>query len=692
MAIYLWPGWWDSRQATDDLKDMAGRYPTVFTAFMTQFGRGHISDQLVRDVAAIAACGEDSAVRVLSLLALPDGKFYSYLSSRALAGLARLAGHSREALEAVLANPGLPEELTIDDRLEVTLLALEQVHPAATSAIRELPWVQEALALTGEIPPSQGTIIPPRSYRETSVLHLVELRWEAESAFWPLLAKPWVNDDFQPLEYSITNEILDIALWHEGSAAKVVGLEFLGGEQQGAESLATLEMLGDLLRPQSFTPSPDEGPSALDRLLASPELAGDITSASLGVAALVELEGRNPDARAAVDKLSWVGDGIDVSEQAAVIALRKLAVEGETVFWELLEKSWVHDGLTERETGQLSEIGLLGVRYLYQTVGDEEGLREILRMPFLDSIDDLDILVLRAANDMELVRSLSKVLAYPQFSGGITDELADTFVALHLAKGYLFRLQRDMILDPEQTAVVRRTIELPLRGEVNLSVIWPGKAPTDQRPPITLDLLELAVRSNEEFMGEPFPKGHAVVLVWELDNFRQFSAQKDGLYGIHANRYSGAPFLAFQSATTYWHDAPRWVRWGVATLLERIVTRGRGGLAVPQERFRCELTNNIAELERIRERIPRTVYSSACDYVLGRGMFHRLYDQMGPEFVQEGLKRLYQRYQDDSLRDLCQGIDKAVCHMKAAFVDSAEGDDADRADAIINGWYYGRSP
>ena len=115
-------------------------------------------------------------------------------------------------------------------------------------------------------------------------------------------------------------------------------------------------------------------------------------------------------------------------------------------------------------------------------------------------------------------------------------------------------------------------------------------------------------------------------------------------------------------------------------------------MAVPQERFRCELTNNIAELERIRERIPRTVYSSACDYVLGRGMFYRLYDQMGPEFVQEGLKRLYQRYQDDYLRDLCQGIDKAVCHMKAAFVDSVEGDDADRADAIINGWYYGRSP
>ena len=68
----------------------------------------------------------------------------------------------------------------------------------------------------------------------------------------------------------------------------------------------------------------------------------------------------------------------------------------------------------------------------------------------------------------------------------------------------------DVLLDPERVTLEERTINLPLAGEVQLTII--RTQPGAER---TMDLLESAVRTTEEFMSAPFPKRQVTYLFEE---------------------------------------------------------------------------------------------------------------------------------------------------------------------------------
>ena len=82
---------------------------------------------------------------------------------------------------------------------------------------------------------------------------------------------------------------------------------------------------------------------------------------------------------------------------------------------------------------------------------------------------------------------------------------------------------------------------------------------------------------------------------------------------------------------------------------------------------------------------------SECPYSLGMGMFVDLYNNLGEEAFRRGFTNLNLRMWGFVHSEGCIGIDEGVCHLKAAFVDSAAPEDAAVAEEIINRRYYGTS-
>ena len=64
---------------------------------------------------------------------------------------------------------------------------------------------------------------------------------------------------------------------------------------------------------------------------------------------------------------------------------------------------------------------------------------------------------------------------------------------------------------------------------------------------------------------------------------------------------------------------------------------------------------------------------------------------LGEEAFRRGFTNLNLRMWGFVHSEGCIGIDEGVCHLKAAFVDSAAPEDAAVAEEIINRRYYGTS-
>ena len=183
----------------------------------------------------------------------------------------------------------------------------------------------------------------------------------------------------------------------------------------------------------------------------------------------------------------------------------------------------------------------------------------------------------------------------------------------------------DVLLDPEQTIVKERSITLPLTGEVGLSVIWPGDGGTDARASRTMDLLEHAVRTQEELMGVPYPKRYAIVLLADVSE-RRGGGGADSIITIDPQYYEDYALITHEAAHTYWPFAPRWFQEGGASFLDSISTKARTGARLPEPVDSCFPIDNIAELVRLPHEME---VSSICNYTLGEGMFLNLYLSLG---------------------------------------------------------------
>ena len=125
----------------------------------------------------------------------------------------------------------------------------------------------------------------------------------------------------------------------------------------------------------------------------------------------------------------------------------------------------------------------------------------IAGMPFLASIEPPDAAALQSLSQLAGGNGqwFNKVMSHPTLRGGITDDLTPIVSTLDGVADTSPGLV-DVLLDPSRVSVERRTISLPLSGEVVLCIIRTAQGNAE-----SMDLLEESVRGIEEYMGLPLP-------------------------------------------------------------------------------------------------------------------------------------------------------------------------------------------
>ena len=400
--------------------------------------------------------------------------------------------------------------------------------------------------------------------------------------------------------------------------------------------------------------------------------------------------------------LPWVLDGLNHREEDSKLTIANIALDSESLAWALLAKPWVQDGLTDTErwvVGALSfyvadwdppEILTCGASKC-----EDEALR-LVEMPFLETVEIYDALAFQSLESLlhgEGETYLRDILSHPALRDGITDDRAPVIAVLSLMSRWLpDRL--DTVLNPDQTSPQKRTILLPLTGTVDLVGVQLGKTAWDPELTRAMDTFEHSVRTQEEFMGAPFPERQMLMFILGPGGYRGGAYTK----ALISFSNTGDHVIAHEVAHAYFSSpSAAWIREGAADFLARIVLKSLHAPLAAEPTDSCHGFSAIAEL--IRFEVEREDFSNyACHYALGEAMFLELYRRLGDEAFRHGFRHLHllthnPSYEARNIDDLLYwGPHRGLSYIKHAFVTNASPENAAIAEEIINRRYYGSSP
>ena len=252
-----------------------------------------------------------------------------------------------------------------------------------------LPWVADGLSDGENIVKfslDEMALASPRIFRE-----LIEKPWfQSDSVF--LSVNSWTIQLWLPLDHLLSMISLD-----EATTFRIVGMPFL--EAIDHRDIETLETLRNLL---------ESDPDGLQRLLSLPTLQGGITDDHSGTLPILFLESVDPEAADAVRALPWVQD-----DPGNVELLRMLALESKRAF-----QAWMEQFGDARIDGSVLE------RIITIASIDESAAMQILRMPFLETSEYEDLVMMNFLADLSLsnLPELQQILSHPELSDGITDD------------------------------------------------------------------------------------------------------------------------------------------------------------------------------------------------------------------------------------------------------------------------------
>ena len=676
----------DNQWARDRLRQLLGAAPEAFNALIAWDGD---SVRLLDHYTLIALCNEMAAIRILQMPFLEEFDVRDYYAIGLLSYMART---DADGLEELLDHPDFQQGITDGHDAKVGLFHLRRHNPAAADALEALPWVSDLLASSAQ-PSAIGNGGYLGQFKE-----LVYIGKDSPRSFNQLIDRAWVKDGRALLNISwvesgcgrvgrsVLSRIALMSRMDGEAAAAVLGMPLFESIGQGEWS--TVDIVVGLLN--------EDFGRGFKWLLAQPAVADGITDDERAVVALLDLEWRVPGAAAALRALPWVKDGVGPTEDEGVLVLRKLALESDLISDALLPKSWVGDNVSPSELPKSwVRDGIIPTeaRVIELLIRLDEAISlTIAEMPFMDSIEGLDLVALCSLWELEKrtdTAYLKELFTHDRLQGGITDELTSTVANLVA----LWDVRPDMVqsvLDSEPELVERRTVTLPYSGEVELGVIK-AEGGTD----LTMDLLEHALRIQEEFMGVPFPKDYATLLIADLSN-RGGRGGYDARMIVDRAYEEDLAIIAHELAHTYWHHGPNWIVEGGAEFLSFVSESSYTGAPLPDPQDSCSLTDNLAELTRLSNRGNFDgIYFSGCDYILGRGLFLDLHRNLEDEVFRRGFGNLYLAMWNvltvggDEKLDKCSGIDAGLCYLREAFVADAPQDQATIADDIITRRYYG---
>ena len=524
----------------------------------------------------------------------------------------------------------------------------------AETTIKALPWVEDGLTAD----------------EQEAVIQLLSIASDRRLVLWELVHKHWMQDDLSGPAIQAIFLLTSIVGVDEVSAEQIVRMPFLDSIEQ--DDLAILETLEAL---------DHEG---LRWLLSHPALTGRNADVLPATMALVRLEWERPERAAAIMALPWIEDGINTSEVRAVLLLQELALDSQELFQALVSTTWAQDGLDRDDMTVVA--ALKGMAGLSLAKRDETTALRIAAMPFLETVDGVDAMAASSLRSLfwesDEENHLMQVLAHPSLEDGISDDEAFVVAALEIVVEERPDLL-NTLLDLGPDAVEKRIIQLPLAGEVTLSVlnVNPGAYST-------MDQLEQILRAQEAFMDVPFPRSYVGLLVADATS-EGGGGGPSGLLTVDPAYVEDEYIISHELAHAYWGFFPPWIAEGGADFMTTVSANKQFSS------HDCSLGDTLSDMDRLYEELSESGQSTAiiresgCAYSLGRGLFLDLHETLGDEAFRSGFGRLYVAMRDEERDDECTGLELGVCYVRAAFVADAMPDSAALAEPVIARWYYG---
>ena len=426
------------------------------------------------------------------------------------------------------------------------------------------------------------------------------------------------------------------------------------------------------------------------------------------------LEQQDPQLASSIKQLGWTQDGIDGTEAEAIQDLLYIAVASRPVAASIVSLAWVLDGIDDIEASAFrwmnnvgsaevavsvvslnwmqDEVDVVEVKALeelsYMANRDAGATLRIVGMPFVGTIESPDVSAISSLRRLAASRpgTLAMVMSHASLRDGISDDMAPVVATLHGVAGTNPGLI-DVLLDPARVSLERRTITLPLAGDVILVII--RTAPGAAR---SMDLLEHSVRSAEEYMGAPLPTSYVGLLYENAvpgsnagTNFGSHIAVRPEFDtvddGSHEAEFAGQS-IAHEVAHYYWSGNQGWIDEGAADFMASVIEGARTGRHVGVTNPPCGHASSISELQGLG--VSRGDASFRCNYSLGERLFVDLYRTLGEERFQQGFRALYLASEVEDDADNLRGTSVGIEHVREAF----HSDDGAET-AVIARWYDG---
>ena len=406
-------------------------------------------------------------------------------------------------------------------------------------------------------------------------------------------------------------------------------------------------------------------------------LADDLTEdEAWATVSLVYLALDVPETFQRLITIPWITDGIDEDEAWAIGSLSDVGTESQYAVERLVSYPWFTDGILPDEATVVTALGSMSYELGAGT--------EFIGMSFLESIEPSDAIALMSLEFLsyDSPAMFRRVMSHPSVADGITDD--ETAVLALLSDVQITNPDMvDTLLEQSNVQIERRSIELPLAGDVELAIVrlQPGAARG-------MGLLESAVRFAEHFMGEPLPTSF-VLLFYADAVIPDYAGHNSGLsMTVHpdfdsdddSDEASYAPYiLAHEVAHYYWNNSSElWLDEGAAEIVSIVYEETTTGLEAQgaANTFPCSYAADLTGVERLEETL-----AGDCAYSLGTHFFLDLYRTLGEEEFQRGFRGLYLMGRDilDPEDPDARGID----HVRDAFGFSQEA-----RDEIIPKWYW----
>ena len=505
---------------------------------------------------------------------------------------------------------------------------LDANEPALAAELKNLLWVADGV---------------DENEREAAELLIASARQHPE-VFAALLTKPWVVDDITPAETDAIYGLTRTPLFSEGLVQGLLEIPWAQENitpQQG-------KTIGYLYRAIRWAPA------ISDELLA----------------------------------YSWLEPAITHEEAVAVEYIYRAGRYVPDLAQKLVGKPWIQDGVTSQETSIIRDLYLIS-RAQDETLQLETNAAavKLADMPFLNSIERADAPAIESLRRLERDNTARflEVMDHSVLTDGISDDEAKLVTLLWGTNRYKPEYVDDILT---QTGIFmeEKTIQLPHSGEVLLAVF----RHRDQATP-AMDYLEHSATFMEDVMANPLPANYLAVFFTD--------ALPEGVGGKHFGTYIGAqphfdvvgttrwkhtPFvIAHEVAHRYWSGNKwDWTDEGLAVFLATLAENRKTGFPVEARKRPCVSAQTIGELEAMYTEETGTEGDS-CNYPLGEALFLDLYHSLGEEVFVHGLRRLYAKELGDDPTDGCEGTQLRICHVVAAFKDSASKNVASMVDEVV---------